>query len=452
MATAESETISPKEALLDYHRQPGHRDEPLFPDSSQHSYSPTSSTVGTQPAVGAASHGHQRQSSSPEFIRRLQQQQQQQQYPSPPASVGSNAFGSWLQRRFSDIPLATLGLGLGADTNPTPVSTQYMPSSSLVFSSPTLPVQNQQRRFLGMEPLSTAAVGPVRRQERQRSPTPEFRPILASMESSISEATPAELDSSQLNSYLQPISQVSSITDYSITGSSGSGDSSAATITLEDIHTGLAAYMADTAGSDDESFSTASPTTSTSSIGGSGGKPAGSLANAGTYTCTYSGCPKRFDSPKKLQKHKREQHRPAAGASAAATDSASTTGDESGVGTASARTRTGVSDPGHAEAGAAGAAGAAGMGNHHLDSNQLGPHRCDRVNPTTGKPCDTKFSRPYDLNRHEDTIHNAQKQKSRCPLCSEIKMFSRGDALTRHMRVVHPEVAQVGKRGRKKMT
>jgi 26S proteasome regulatory subunit N4 len=38
-------------------------------------------------------------------------------------------------------------------------------------------------------------------------------------------------------------------------------------------------------------------------------KPAGATADTGTYTCTYHGCTLRFDSPAKLQRHKREGHR-----------------------------------------------------------------------------------------------------------------------------------------------
>lgn len=45
----------------------------------------------------------------------------------------------------------------------------------------------------------------------------------------------------------------------------------------------------------------------------------------------------------------------------------------------------------------------------------------------------TNISQPYDLTRHEDTIHNARKQKVRCQYCTEDKSFSRSDALTRHM-------------------
>jgi len=124
-------------------------------------------------------------------------------------------------------------------------------------------------------------------------------------------------------------------------------------------------------------------------------KPAGSSADGGTYTCTYHGCTLRFETPAKLQKHKREGHR----------QSAPLVG-----GTSTATTQ----------------------------QSQAGPHICKRTNPTTNKPCNTVFSRPYDLTRHEDTIHNARKIKTRCPLCKEEKTFSRQDALTRHLKVVHP--------------
>ncbi|KAF2998149.1 hypothetical protein E8E13_002010 [Curvularia kusanoi] len=137
-------------------------------------------------------------------------------------------------------------------------------------------------------------------------------------------------------------------------------------------------------------------------------KPASSAADSGTYSCTYHGCTQRFETPQKLQKHKREGHR-------------------------------NVNPLGPSMTSAA-----------ILDRNtQAGPHKCERINPTTGKPCNTIFSRPYDLTRHEDTIHNARKQKVRCALCVEEKTFSRNDALTRHMRVVHPEVDFPGKHRRR---
>jgi hypothetical protein len=136
-------------------------------------------------------------------------------------------------------------------------------------------------------------------------------------------------------------------------------------------------------------------------------KPTSTAAESGTYSCTYHGCSQRFETPQKLQKHKREGHR-SANLSQAMTSAAI------------------------------------------LERNsQAGPHKCERINPTTGKPCNTVFSRPYDLTRHEDTIHNARKQKVRCALCVEEKTFSRNDALTRHMRVVHPEVDFPGKHRRR---
>ncbi|PGH03721.1 26S proteasome regulatory subunit N4 [Blastomyces parvus] len=141
-------------------------------------------------------------------------------------------------------------------------------------------------------------------------------------------------------------------------------------------------------------------------------RPEDTSSDGGTYSCTYHGCILRFETPAKLQKHKREAHRQTTpGSHAMARDSS---------------------------------AGSLAMRN-----SQAGPHRCERINPSTGKPCNSVFSRPYDLTRHEDTIHNARKQKVRCHLCTEEKTFSRNDALTRHMRVVHPEVDWPGKQKRK---
>jgi hypothetical protein len=137
-------------------------------------------------------------------------------------------------------------------------------------------------------------------------------------------------------------------------------------------------------------------------------KPTSTRADGGTYTCTYHGCTMRFESPQQLQKHKREGHRQA---------HAAPSGDLTPGGS--------------------------------MKDSQAGPHKCSRINPSTGKPCNTMFSRPYDLTRHEDTIHNAKKQKVRCELCTEEKTFSRNDALTRHMRVVHPDVNWPGKTRRK---
>jgi hypothetical protein len=135
-------------------------------------------------------------------------------------------------------------------------------------------------------------------------------------------------------------------------------------------------------------------------------RPVDTSSDAGTYSCTYHGCHLRFESPLQLQKHKREGHKQTS--------------------------PTASSSP-----------------NLALRNSQAGPHRCERINPSTGKPCNSVFSRPYDLTRHEDTIHNARKQKVRCHLCTEEKTFSRNDALTRHMRVVHPDVNWVGKQKRK---
>lgn len=148
-------------------------------------------------------------------------------------------------------------------------------------------------------------------------------------------------------------------------------------------------------------------------------RPARTAADSGTYTCTYHGCTQRFETPAKLQKHKREGHR---------------------IPSPQADTHGSDSPPGDGSSTAALLA---------ARNSQAGPHKCERINPTTGKPCNSVFSRPYDLTRHEDTIHNSRKQKVRCQMCTEEKTFSRNDALTRHMRVVHPEVDFPGKTKRK---
>jgi uncharacterized Zn-finger protein len=60
----------------------------------------------------------------------------------------------------------------------------------------------------------------------------------------------------------------------------------------------------------------------------------------------------------------------------------------------------------------------------------------------TGKLCNAKFSRPYDLTRHQHTVHE-RKEKVRCEICGQL--VSRLDALTRHRRDIHadkfPELA-----------
>jgi len=168
-------------------------------------------------------------------------------------------------------------------------------------------------------------------------------------------------------------------------------------------------------------------------------RPDDTRANTGTYTCTYHGCTQRFESQPALQRHKRDFHRSQAhnnresGAESAATSvSPSSNGARS------------TESPAPSDVDESGMTSAALLARN----SQAGPHKCSRINPSTGKPCNTVFSRPYDLTRHEDTIHNNRKKKVQCPHCREEKTFSRNDALTRHMRVVHPEADLYGKRGR----
>jgi len=125
-------------------------------------------------------------------------------------------------------------------------------------------------------------------------------------------------------------------------------------------------------------------------------KPEGSRADTGAYTCTAPGCQQRFTSGLKLQKHKHQNHR--------------------------------QSTP-------VGLTGMTSTLRGNLSSRHQGPHRCTMINPQNGKPCNTVFSRPYDLTRHEDTIHNTTREKVRCEICNDEKTFSRQDALTRHKKV-----------------
>lgn len=79
--------------------------------------------------------------------------------------------------------------------------------------------------------------------------------------------------------------------------------------------------------------------------------------------------------------------------------------------------------------------------NKRLPVSHTGPHRCDRINLSTGKPCSKVFSRPYDLIRHQDTIHAPVRKTFKCEMCGEdSKTFSRMDALSRHVRVKHSKV------------
>ncbi|SCV01991.1 LAMI_0G15060g1_1 [Lachancea mirantina] len=71
-------------------------------------------------------------------------------------------------------------------------------------------------------------------------------------------------------------------------------------------------------------------------------------------------------------------------------------------------------------------------------------HTCQLINPLTNQPCLKKFSRPYDLIRHQKTIHASKKKVFRCLICIQEqgeegyqKTFSRGDALSRHVKVKH---------------
>lgn len=62
-------------------------------------------------------------------------------------------------------------------------------------------------------------------------------------------------------------------------------------------------------------------------------------------------------------------------------------------------------------------------------------NRCDRINPQTGQPCETGFTRVSDLHRHERSIHSLVRLT--CKLCDEEKSYTRKNALLRHMKDTH---------------
>lgn len=63
-------------------------------------------------------------------------------------------------------------------------------------------------------------------------------------------------------------------------------------------------------------------------------------------------------------------------------------------------------------------------------------HQCALRNSATGQPCNTFFRRPYDLIRHQETIHAQRRKVWTCDECVG-KTFSRADALVRHRRAKH---------------
>lgn len=180
------------------------------------------------------------------------------------------------------------------------------------------------------------------------------------------------------------------------------------------------------------------PASSQESLGTPGiRRPSQTSANTGTYACAHPGCMARFDGPSKLHKHRREAHPPTVAQRASPAMQRDST------------TSTNATEEDEDSASPEPVGSAMASSALLARNSQTGPHKCTRINPQTGKPCNSIFSRPYDLTRHEDTIHDGKKQKVRCEYCYEERTFSRNDALTRHMRVVHPEIDFQGKRGRR---
>ncbi|EEB05298.1 transcription factor Rsv2 [Schizosaccharomyces japonicus yFS275] len=70
-------------------------------------------------------------------------------------------------------------------------------------------------------------------------------------------------------------------------------------------------------------------------------------------------------------------------------------------------------------------------------AKQAGPFRCTLPARNSNEICNTVFSRTYDLVRHQDTVHAKNKAAFKCSICGDQRVFSRHDALVRHMRVKH---------------
>jgi len=55
----------------------------------------------------------------------------------------------------------------------------------------------------------------------------------------------------------------------------------------------------------------------------------------------------------------------------------------------------------------------------HADESRQEEHVCTIINPKTGMPCNKRFSRPYDLVRHQNTIHAPKRCFYRCMFCED---------------------------------
>lgn len=172
-------------------------------------------------------------------------------------------------------------------------------------------------------------------------------------------------------------------------------------------------------------------------------RPSDTVAGTGSYPCSIQSCSQRFDTAAKLHKHKREAHRtdPSQRSPATPTVPSSSTSDMPGHGrSGSTTTPTAINTATTTSSSSTTTTATTANRNNHA-----GPHKCTRPNPNSNKPCNTVFSRSYDLTRHEETVHNRSKVKIQCALCTVEKTFSRGDALSRHVRVMHPGVEYPGK-------
>lgn len=65
------------------------------------------------------------------------------------------------------------------------------------------------------------------------------------------------------------------------------------------------------------------------------------------------------------------------------------------------------------------------------------PHECKLLD-SWGAVCRRSFKRPYDLQRHQESVHSAGSKSYVCKRCGgPERTFSRQDSLARHMRRMH---------------
>lgn len=82
----------------------------------------------------------------------------------------------------------------------------------------------------------------------------------------------------------------------------------------------------------------------------------------------------------------------------------------------------------------------------YVEAGDVGPHEKPRphickMKDNWGHLCKRTFTRPYDLQRHQETVHGSATKSYSCEECGcKSKNFSRQDSLARHIRRMHRPV------------